>query len=385
MKLAAVALVTLAAAQCPERKEFRDLSPEEKQIYFDAIKQLQQKPKPYRGGKTAFEYFTKIHMDYQNSVHGTPMFLPWHRQFIHLYEEELRKINPRVVLPYWDWSLDSNAPHQSPVLQMVGGNGNSSQGYCVTQGPFEKWQVNHPQQHCLRREYDMGGSISPFASTESLSFDCNEPSFSDFSLRLEIKHGNPHVGIGGNSGDLTRMHSPNDPIFYLHHTFVDMIWEEWKQRNPDSPFEGSRFDQQVNENSVLPFFNITVRDTLDISRYCYSYSRFPRTSEIPEPVSADQPASDTVNRRQAFLARWGKRRLGFLLKNRQRFNFIREKLGSGLLRPIFQSINATIAFKLKKRKPLPDSFLRMNNLNPAVVRQYESEDAELVDLINSIF
>ncbi|KAJ9061203.1 hypothetical protein DSO57_1022881 [Entomophthora muscae] len=76
MKLAAVALVTLAAAQCPERKEFRDLSPEKKQIYFDAIKQLQQKPKPYRGGKTAFEYFTKIHMDYQNSVHGTPMFLP---------------------------------------------------------------------------------------------------------------------------------------------------------------------------------------------------------------------------------------------------------------------------------------------------------------------
>jgi Common central domain of tyrosinase len=26
--------------------------------------------------------------------------------------------------------------------------------------------------------------------------------------------------------------SPNDPLFYLHHAFVDLIWTEWQVENP---------------------------------------------------------------------------------------------------------------------------------------------------------
>ncbi|KAJ9061204.1 hypothetical protein DSO57_1022882 [Entomophthora muscae] len=226
MKAAVLILAGLAAAQCPVRREFRELSQQEQQSYFDAVRRLHQKPRAYRGGKTMFEYFTRVHMEITEIIHGTALFLPWHRQFTYMYEQELRKINPRVVLPYWDWSLDSDAPHQSPVLQAMGGNGDPSQGYCVTKGPFAKCQLSHPQPHCLRRSFDMGQRISPFASTESLSLDCNEPNFSEFSLRFEIKHSNSHTNIGSESTDFSEMYSPNDPLFYMHHAFVDMVWAE---------------------------------------------------------------------------------------------------------------------------------------------------------------
>ncbi|KAJ9048712.1 hypothetical protein DSO57_1032186 [Entomophthora muscae] len=109
---------------------------------------------------------------------------------------------------------------------MMGGNGDYRRDYCVTQGPFAYWQVNLPSSHCLRRDYDMGQRLSPFSTPESISLDCNEPSYSEFAMRFEIKHGNPHVNIGGNNGDFSTMHSPNDPLFYMHHAFVDMVWAE---------------------------------------------------------------------------------------------------------------------------------------------------------------
>ncbi|MEV8530040.1 MULTISPECIES: tyrosinase family protein [unclassified Streptomyces] len=26
--------------------------------------------------------------------------------------------------------------------------------------------------------------------------------------------------------------SPNDPLFFVHHAFTDLLWSEWPQRNP---------------------------------------------------------------------------------------------------------------------------------------------------------
>ncbi|KAJ9049753.1 hypothetical protein DSO57_1021265 [Entomophthora muscae] len=341
MKVASFILVGLAAAQCPVRREFRELRQDEQQIYLEAIQQLHQTPMSYQGGKTMFEYFTKIHMNFHSAIHGTALFLPWHREFTHMYEQELRKIDPRVVLPYWDWSLDSAEPHRSRVLDMMGGNGDYRNNYCVTQGPFANWNVSHPQPHCLRRSFDTGQRISPFASTESISLDCNEPTFSDFAMRFEIKHGNPHVSIGGNYGDFSTMHSPNDPLFFMHHVFVDMVWAEWQQRNPSAPFEGSRFGQQINEDTVLPFFNIAIRDTLDTSRYCYSYDRFPRNVQAQQLPPNVQNSVNTFSRENPFLGRWGRQRLSSLLGSRGR-GFPRTRLNIPGLNSVF---------KQKKRNP----------------------------------
>jgi tyrosinase len=32
--------------------------------------------------------------------------------------------------------------------------------------------------------------------------------------------------------------SPNDPLFWLHHAFVDKVWDLWQQRHSAEPFRG---------------------------------------------------------------------------------------------------------------------------------------------------
>lgn len=45
---------------------------------------------------------------------------------------------------------------------------------------------------------------------------------------LEYTHGNAHIFVGGDMYDTST--SANDPIFFLHHCFIDYIWEQWRQQ-----------------------------------------------------------------------------------------------------------------------------------------------------------
>lgn len=29
---------------------------------------------------------------------------------------------------------------------------------------------------------------------------------------------------------------PNDPVFWLHHAFIDKLWADWQKRHPRSPY-----------------------------------------------------------------------------------------------------------------------------------------------------
>ncbi|RCN47019.1 hypothetical protein ANCCAN_06950 [Ancylostoma caninum] len=44
---------------------------------------------------------------------------------------------------------------------------------------------------------------------------------------IELVHGDVHVCLGADMQQITT--STNDPIFYLHHSFIDSIWEQWRQ------------------------------------------------------------------------------------------------------------------------------------------------------------
>lgn len=38
--------------------------------------------------------------------HGTPLFLPWHRAYLYLFEKALQDTVPGTMLPWWDWTID---------------------------------------------------------------------------------------------------------------------------------------------------------------------------------------------------------------------------------------------------------------------------------------
>ena len=39
-------------------------------------------------------------------------------------------------------------------------------------------------------------------------------------------HNRVHLWVGGNMAPMT---SPNDPVFFLHHCFVDKAWADWQE------------------------------------------------------------------------------------------------------------------------------------------------------------
>lgn len=256
----------------------------------------------------------------RNAAHSGPSFLPWHRYMLILFEYHLQRVlqDPDFGLPYWDWSLDGNLPPNLqktvPIWQdsCMGGTGNP-----VSSGPFQagSWSVNIEMNsnsqlvstnRPLRRSLGLDTSSLPSKQDVLNAIKRNEPNvFYDsppwnlasigFRNELEgwadipgpslppILHNKVHVWVGL---DMATATSPNDPIFYLNHCYVDCIWQAWLQKHgnpqyhPDSSeselLQFHRLDDNlyvITENEEFdPIFNgsVTPSDLLDISdKYNY--------------------------------------------------------------------------------------------------------------------
>ncbi|KAJ9074751.1 hypothetical protein DSO57_1003405 [Entomophthora muscae] len=335
------------------RKEIRELKPEELKAYIDAIKTLHKKQKPDQPSK--FDKYAATHVKQHKYIHGVPAFLPWHRQFIRNYELELQKINPAVTLPYWDWTIDSQEPHNSPVLSsaMFGGNGNSAEDMCVTDGPFAHWMVTTPSPHCLRRDYADGKSVPPLTPIDVMSGIISDTKeYEDFVFDLEVHHGPLHLDVGGERGDLNPMHSPNDPLFFLHHTFIDMVWYNWQMKHPNSKAYGGKAEgRAVSMNDKLEPFNVTVKDVINTRSpgLCYFYDPYhPKVASL-------------------------KKRTGFSFETLSTQNLTRGVVP-----------NPDNKEALKPVQHLPEAWLRMNNLDVNRVREVEKERDTATNNLNAL-
>jgi tyrosinase len=82
---------------------------------------------------------------------------------------------------------------------------------------------------------------------------------------------------------LNPISSPGDPLFYLHHTFLDRVWWQWQEKNlparltdiagyttPNGPVNAT-LDDELNMFGVIP--NATIRDVMDIRGplLCFEY------------------------------------------------------------------------------------------------------------------
>lgn len=98
-------LSTSVSAQCPNgvrvRREWRDLSDADKQRFVSAISKLHRE-------RDGFNAFVGLHNQMQQLWHEGSHFFPSHRLMLLKFEEELRKIDPGVPFPYWDWYATSH-------------------------------------------------------------------------------------------------------------------------------------------------------------------------------------------------------------------------------------------------------------------------------------
>ena len=304
------------------RKSIASLTVEEKSKFVNALLQLK------KGGK--YDQYVHWHhhvmiptvfpnepndANYRNGAHRGPSFLPWHRAFLLAVEEDLQKVDSSITIPYWDWVSDSKLPDPkaAPIWQddFMGGDGNVEKNDEVESGEFAfskgTWKiVMDPDGPELRRSLGrmkIGNiAIETLPTQEDLIlamtegfYDVpnsnNSPFTIGFRNRLEgwitrrgdyrVKtegsqlHNRVHLWVGRS---MTPMTSPNDPVFILHHCFVDKIWADWQEvqmKNNASaaphyvPISGGPKGHNISD--TLKPFDLTVEDTLDISKLGYRY------------------------------------------------------------------------------------------------------------------
>jgi tyrosinase len=242
----------------------------------------------------------------RNAAHSGPVFAPWHRLMLLLFELQMQRVlgDDQVALPYWDWAADGSLPRpQQPLASLWQAGGIGGSGSPVPNGPFT------PASFRVRIESDALGQLraTDRGLERDLGADPQAPSLptaaqmqtalnrtrydlapwdrsvGGFRNRLEGwlpfgLHNRVHVWVGGDMGPAT---SPNDPVFYLNHCNVDRIWERWMANRGRSyvPAQSESADLAFHRiddpmYSILIQTPVTPAQVLDTSAY-YSYDQLP--------------------------------------------------------------------------------------------------------------
>ncbi|XP_001512017.2 tyrosinase [Ornithorhynchus anatinus] len=204
-------------------------------------------------------------------AHEAPGFLPWHRFFLLLWEQEIQKLtgDENFTIPYWDWRdaevcdictdeyMGGRHPTNSNLLspasffaswQVICSQSeeyNSRRTLCdaSAEGPLLRNPGNHDRARTPR--LPSSADVESCLSLTQYEADPMDKS-ANFSFRNTLEgFANPLTAIADSSqsslhnalhifmnGSMSQVQgSANDPIFILHHAFVDSIFEQWLRRH----------------------------------------------------------------------------------------------------------------------------------------------------------
>ncbi|XP_048745321.2 tyrosinase-like protein 2 [Ostrea edulis] len=214
------------------RKEIRTLDDAERQAYIDAVVALKNDKSVW---PNKYDAIAMIHTNRTIcSVHKGTNFLGWHRVYLLIFEAALRQKNKNVALPYWASVIDNYMdnhpiPNNSVIFTDVF-LGNSDG--IVRTGPFKYWK---DLENCtLQRSPNFNNSMRLMSPNiidtiqnnlsvhhmKQIVYDEND----DWTT-LEGQHNHAHDWVGGMMSILDD--SPRDPVFFLHHAFIDYTWTKF--------------------------------------------------------------------------------------------------------------------------------------------------------------
>ncbi|MFF7983460.1 tyrosinase family protein [Streptomyces sp. NPDC007901] len=241
------------------RKDVSTLTRSERRRFVNAVLELK------RSGE--YDEFVRMHIAYYTpdgerglrAAHMTPSFLPWHRKFLLDFERALRRVDASVTVPYWDWTRNRTPTAVPWTEDLLGGDGRRSDRQ-VRSGPFAfrngRWTITAGVTDTEYLMRDLGRSHDPIALPTSRDVESavadplydtapwNSTSPRGFRNKLEgwgpghppaswRNHNRVHRWVGGH---MVSGASVNDPVFWLHHAFVDLQWSRWRQRHPSARY-----------------------------------------------------------------------------------------------------------------------------------------------------
>jgi Common central domain of tyrosinase/von Willebrand factor type A domain len=267
------------------RRNIAHVEPSERALFRDAFLELNRRFFPGSrtdsppGGVTWWFKQDEIHQ--ATHVHGTPEFVPWHRELVNRLEEMLRQINPQLSLHYWDWTQD---PRSIPDGNLGGGTTGTLSlftpdfmGYGGTssdaigppwQNAAAPWRSDgfyvpgaSPDRDSSGNPADPPDTVSRFVdgSPASASDDNGVVTAGDYPTmwaRLKIVHDAMHgfVAMGG-------AHiSFRDPFVFLLHSNVDRLFAMWQtapghpeRLDPSTVYGSDGISPSVLDNTIRPW------------------------------------------------------------------------------------------------------------------------------------
>ena len=176
-------------------------------------------------------------------------------------------------MSYWDWSARPGSAFNTTAARSIwssegSGLGGDGEGIysCVQTGPFRQdvWSIvplppgipTGPGPRCLAR---MFFGTPPDAIAVQRVLDIPLGNFSDFELMLRVNlHDLVHCLI---DGTMCSLDSATAPEFFLHHGFVDKIWNDWQKKS-----ESHKNVFFSNMSQRMPGTQVVLSKVLDLSQ-----------------------------------------------------------------------------------------------------------------------
>ncbi|KAI1324256.1 hypothetical protein F5Y16DRAFT_412166 [Xylariaceae sp. FL0255] len=274
------------------RLEWSDYADADRTAFVNAIKCLMRKPSAgsqYPGSQNRYEDLVAVHRDMLPNVHQTSSFLPWHRYFVWVFQQMLQEeCGFTTPLPWWDETKNAGNFGASDLFssQWFGElplKTSSGQGTCVSNGAFANITLHigpgdSDTNHCLSR--GEAREDTKQCNSDYVNSCLSQSAFGDFSTCLELgPHGYGHNGIGAVMSDVAS--AVGDPIFFMHHSFVDHTFRLWQNANAsrlttisgcaDAECTPITLDYVLSSGGLAP--NMTVGNALNTlsTSLCYRY------------------------------------------------------------------------------------------------------------------
>ena len=167
------------------------------------------------------------------------------------YETALRRAVPGVSLCFWDTTMEDRLGsglwgHTAVFSDDFFGN---SRGQVVT-GPFKNWPIpeiywSELETEFLPRSLNTAGRPANVRAIDLIFYGSNSRKHAQVTplgegldeifinntrrlVTIEGEHNVVHNWIGG--AMVWANSAPQDPVFYLHHTYVDYMWEMFRRK-----------------------------------------------------------------------------------------------------------------------------------------------------------
>lgn len=255
-------------------------------------------------------------------AHAGPAFCAWHRAYLLLWEMELANVlkKPEFSFPYWNWT-ESGKNCDICTNDFMGKTINLTEGTLDDLSFFAKFKVRcipsnggctgcnpledsgdiirrpgtNPQYQFLPNDTDINYLMTvsnydllPYNRfSGNMSFRNLLEGFGDINGPTGdrmVTHNQVHAYMNGTFSELAT--AAYDPVFQLHHAFIDKLLEIWLRDNTPALSELPEFEAEAGHNrmtNMVPFFPVKKNYLYFAHSHSlgYDYDSLVQTSVIP--------------------------------------------------------------------------------------------------------